>query len=131
MRKDASGKMHFKLVFVGPSMAGKTTFLKKLHTDVTGIKKGGLNSIEDPSGRTIYFDFSPFMATSNVILDIYTVAGQRRHVPDAMDKRELIDALDLGDGIPVFETIAIEGIGVKRAFQSLARDVMLKKLYQI
>ncbi|MCK4844367.1 MAG: hypothetical protein KAS95_01705 [Candidatus Heimdallarchaeota archaeon] len=188
MRKDASGKMHFKLVFVGPSMAGKTTFLKKLHTDVTGIKKGGLNSIEDPSGRTIYFDFSPFMATSNVILDIYTVAGQRRHrhqrslvlkgvdgllfvadssrdlladnvesaeelkkelgdkinteipivislnkrdVPDAMNKRELIDALDLGDAIPVFETIAIEGIGVKRAFQSLARDVMLKKLYQI
>ena len=55
----------------------------------------------------------------------------KRDVPDAMDKRELIDALDLGVGIPVFETIAIEGIGVKRAFQSLARDVMLKKLYQI
>ncbi|MHA1685910.1 MAG: GTP-binding protein [Candidatus Heimdallarchaeaceae archaeon] len=188
MRKDASGKMHFKLVFVGPSLAGKTTFLKRLHSDITGIQKGGLNSIDDPSGRTIYFDFSPFMTTNSVILDIYTVAGQRRHrhqralvlkgvdgllfvadssramladnvesaeelkmalgdkigteipivlalnkrdVPDAVPKRELIDALDLGPNIPVYETIAIEGVGVKRAFQTLAREVLLKKLYEI
>jgi len=152
------------------------------------IKKGGLNSIEDPSGRTIYFDFSPFMATSSVILDIYTVAGQRRHrhqrslvlkgvdgllfvadssramladnvesadelkkelgdkigseipiilalnkrdAPDAMPKSELVDALDLGTNVPVYETIATEGIGVKRAFQSLAREVLLKKLYAV
>ena len=188
MRKDASGKMHFKLVFVGPSLSGKTTLLKKLHTDVTGIKKGGLNSIEDPSGRTIYFDFSPFMATSSVILDIYTVAGQRRHrhqrslvlkgvdgllfvadssrsmlpdnvesaeelkaelgdkigteiplvivlnkrdVPDAMPKNEITDALDFGHGSPVYETIAVQGVGVKRAFQTLSRDVILKKLYAV
>jgi small GTP-binding protein len=188
MRKDASGKMHFKMVFVGPSLAGKTTLLRRLHTDVTGIKKGGLNSIEDPSGRTIYFDFSPFMATSSVILDIYTVAGQRRHrhqrslvlkgvdgllfvadssramladniesaeelkqelgdkiggeipivialnkrdAPDAMEKRELVDALDLGMNIPIYETIAVEGIGVKRCFQSLAREVLLKKVYAV
>ncbi|MHA1867153.1 MAG: GTP-binding protein [Candidatus Heimdallarchaeaceae archaeon] len=188
MRKDASGKQHFKIVFVGPSLAGKTTLLRRLHSDVTGIKKGGLNSIEDPSGRTIYFDFSPFMATSNVILDIYTVAGQKRHrhqralvlkgvdgllfvadslramladnvesaeelkkelgdklnkeiplvivlnkrdLPDAMDKRELIDALNLGTNLPVYETIATEGIGVKRAFQSLAREVLLKQVYNM
>jgi len=188
MRKDSTGKMHFKLVFVGPSLAGKTTFLRKLHEVVTGIRKGNVNSIEDPSGRTIYFDFSPFMATSSVILDIYTVAGQRRHrqqralvlkgvdgllfvadssramladnvesaeelkrelgnkigteiplvialnkrdVPDAVPKRELLDALDFGVTAPVYETIAIEGIGVKRAFQTLAREVLLKKLYAI
>ncbi|MCK5305016.1 MAG: gliding-motility protein MglA, partial [Candidatus Heimdallarchaeota archaeon] len=158
------------------------------HTDVTGIKKGGLNSIEDLSGRTIYFDFSPFMATSSVILDIYTVAGQRRHrhqrslvlkgvdgllfvadssramladniesaeelkkelgdkiggeipivialnkrdAPDAMDKRELVDALNLGTNIPIYETIAVEGIGVKRCFQSLAREVLLLKVYAV
>ncbi len=188
MRKDASGKMHFKIVFVGPSLAGKTTLLRRLHSDVTGIKKGGMNSIEDPSGRTIYFDFSPFMATSSVILDIYTVAGQRRHrhqrslvlkgvdgllfvadssremladnvesadelrkelgekiggdiplvlalnkrdVPDAMDKRDLLDALDFSPATPTYETIATEGIGVKRAFQTLSREVILKKLYDM
>ena len=128
------------------------------------------------------------MATSSVILDIYTVAGQRRHrhqrslvlkgvdgllfvadssramladnvesaeelknelgdkigtetpivialnkrdVLDAMPKKELVDALNLGANIPVYETIAIEGIGVKRAFQSLSREVLLKKLYAV
>lgn len=48
-----------------------------------------------------------------------------------MDKRELIDALNLGTNLPVYETIATEGIGVKRAFQSLAREVLLKQVYNM
>ncbi len=79
MRKDAKGKIHFKIVFVGPSLAGKTTALKYLHDSVDGLMKGGLTSSADPSGRTVYFDFSPFSATNTVLFDVYTVAGQRRH----------------------------------------------------
>lgn len=79
MRKDAKGKIHFKIVFVGASLAGKTTVLKYLHDQVEGLLKGGLTSIADPSGRTVYFDFSPFSATNSVLFDVYTVAGQRRH----------------------------------------------------
>ncbi|MCH8906283.1 MAG: hypothetical protein IH840_04260 [Candidatus Heimdallarchaeota archaeon] len=79
MRKDAKGKIHFKIVFVGPSLAGKTTVLQFLHSSVDGLVKGGLTSIADPSGRTVYFDFSPFSATNSVLFDVYTVAGQRRH----------------------------------------------------
>lgn len=79
MRKDAKGKIHFKIVFTGPSLSGKTTVLKYLHDGVQGLMKGGLTSIADPSGRTVYFDFSPFSATNSVLFDVYTVAGQRRH----------------------------------------------------
>lgn len=79
MRKDAKGKIHFKIVFTGASLSGKTTVLKYLHDSVDGLMKGGLTSIADPSGRTVYFDFSPFSATNTVLFDVYTVAGQRRH----------------------------------------------------
>jgi len=33
------------------------------------------------------------------------------------------------EGFPVYETIATKGIGVKRAFQSIAREILLKQLY--
>ena len=86
MRKDAKGKIHFKIVFTGCSMAGKTSILKSLHDQVVGLVKGGLTSIADPSGRTIYFDFTPFSANENVLFDVYTVAGQQRH----HDQRKMI-----------------------------------------
>ena len=186
MRKDAKGRIHFKIVFVGPSLAGKTTLLKYLHDQVSGLITGGLTSIADPSGRTVYFDFTPFSATGKVLFDVYTVAGQKRHrdqrrmilrgvdgllfvadssesmlqdnieaaeelklffgdkigkeipivivlnkrdLPDAMEKEKLLRALDLPPGSPVFETIATKGVGVKRAFQTLSRDIILRKIY--
>ncbi len=93
MRKDAKGRTHFKIIFVGSSLAGKTTLLKYLHDQVDGLVKGGLTSIADPSGRTVYFDYSPFSATNNVLFDVYTVAGQRRH----RDQRKMM--LRAVDGI--------------------------------
>ncbi len=86
MRKDAKGRIHFKVVFTGCSMAGKTSILKVLHEQVDGLVKGGLTSIADPSGRTVYFDFSPFSANNSVLFDVYTVAGQKRH----RDQRKMI-----------------------------------------
>ena len=185
MRKDSQGRIHLKIVFYGPSLSGKTTGLRWLYDQVEGLTKGGFTSIADPTGRTLYFDFTPFSASGRVILDAYTVAGQARHksqrkvilrgvdgiilmldstpemqkfnqesvdelrdflgdrfgtevpivislnkrdVPNALSRPEMLSGLGL-EGYPIYETIATKGIGVKRAFQSIAREILLKQLY--
>ncbi len=80
MKVDAQNRTHFKIVFWGCSLSGKTTCLKWIYSKVFGIKKGEFTSIQDPTGRTLYFDYTPFSATGQVIFDVYTVAGQKRHV---------------------------------------------------
>lgn len=185
LNKDAQGRIHFKIVFWGPSLSGKTTCLRWIYDEVKGLEKGGFTSVEDPTGRTLYFDYTPISATGKVIFDVFTVAGQKRHrhqrrivlqgadgilfvadsardqlqanleslqelkghlgaklgseipilillnkrdLPDALEKNALIRALQV-DSLPIYESIAIKGLGVKRAFQSLSREVLLKKLY--
>ncbi|MHA2502970.1 MAG: GTP-binding protein [Candidatus Kariarchaeaceae archaeon] len=187
MRKDAKGKIHFKIVFVGASLAGKTTLLKYLHEQVEGLLKGGLTSIADPSGRTVYFDFSPFSATNSVLFDVYTVAGQRRHknqrkmilrgvdgllfvadstpenkefnieaaeelreflgdkigndiplvivlnkrdIPNAMPREELIADIGFSNDVLAINTIATKGVGVKQAFQAVSREIIMSRVYK-
>ncbi|MDH5402739.1 MAG: ADP-ribosylation factor-like protein [Candidatus Heimdallarchaeota archaeon] len=187
MRKDAKGKIHFKIVFVGASLAGKTSVLKYLHEQVEGLLKGGLTSIADPSGRTVYFDFSPFSATNSVLFDVYTVAGQRRHknqrkmilrgvdgllfvadsnpdnkhdnieaavelrefigdrlgkeiplvislnkrdLPNAMAREEMLKDLGFNDDILAINTIAVTGFGLKQAFQAVSREIIMKHIYK-
>jgi signal recognition particle receptor subunit beta len=79
MKKDASGRIHFKIVFYGASPSGKTTSLKWIHENVDGYTKGSFTSVDDPNGYTLYFDYTTLTAESNVIFDVYTVAGQKRH----------------------------------------------------
>lgn len=187
MRKDSKGKIHFKIVFVGCSLAGKTSILKYLHAGIKGLMKGGITSIADPAGRTVYFDFSPFSATNSVLFDVYTVAGQRRHknqrkmilrgvdgllfvadsdpenkesnieaavelreflgskigndiplaivlnkrdLPDAMPREEILKDIGFANTILAINTIAIKGVGVKQAFQSVSREIILKNIYK-
>ncbi|MFW9990606.1 MAG: ATP/GTP-binding protein [Candidatus Odinarchaeota archaeon] len=187
MRKDTEGRVRLKIVFYGPSLSGKTTQLKSLYNHAEGIDKGKFTSLEDPTGRTLFFDFVPMQATGKVIFDVYTTAGQSRHkhqrkivlnavdgiifvvdsskdalqdnidslkelrrelgsdlgekipmvvtlnkrdLPNALPRGKLLVSLDL-KGYPVYETIATEGFGVKKAFQSLAREILLKQIYQI
>ena len=150
-----------------------------------GLKKGKIRSIEDPSGRTLYFDYMPLGTSSKVFFDVYTVPGQRRHrkqrkfilegadavvfvadsdpaalqenvysmnelkeflgdkwgkipliivlnkrdLPDALPETLLLRALKVDRAFPVFKTIAIEGLGVKRVFQEAARYAMLYRLF--
>ncbi len=189
IRKDSEGRLHFKLVYWGPSLGGKTTALRYVYDDVEGLDKGGFTSIEDPSGRTLFFDYVPMSASGKILFDVYTVAGQARHkhqrkvimrgadgvlfvadssrsmkqdnidsigelkdivgdilgdqmplvvtlnkrdVDDAMSREEILRDLGLeNSNTPIYETIAIKGIGVKRAFQTLSREVLLKQLYGI
>lgn len=98
-------------------MAGKTTVLKYLHDEVEGLIKGGLTSIADPAGRTVYFDFSPFSANNSVLFDVYTVAGQRRH----KDQRKMIlrgvdGLLFVADSSPEIQQDNIEAAAELREF---------------
>jgi len=189
LKKDKDGRVHFKIIFWGPSLSGKTTSLRWIYSNVSGLSKGGFTSIEDPTGRTLYFDYTPLSASGDVIFDVYTVAGQKRHkhqrkiilqgvdgiifvadsdpsqldaneesmeelkellrdrlgtevplviminkrdLPNAADKEEILEKLNIATmDIPIYETIATKGIGVKRAFQAVAREVLLRKLYNL
>ncbi|MHA1652087.1 MAG: GTP-binding protein [Candidatus Helarchaeota archaeon] len=191
--RGADGKLYFKIVYWGPSLGGKTTAVKWLFKK-EGMAEGKMQSIVDPTGRTLFFD-RMVAGIANVKLQIYTVAGQRRHkfqrktilngvdgiifVWDAQVEQwnenvwsleELLEHLGdaLGKTIPiifminkqdlpnivkrtqvlellkqkgldkvvspmtgdelevqVYDTIAIQGLNVKRAFQQLARDAVL------
>ncbi|MFW9903112.1 MAG: ATP/GTP-binding protein [Candidatus Thorarchaeota archaeon] len=185
MRKDAEGRHRFKIVFYGPSLGGKTSTLAWLYSKVDGLEKGKFTQLADPTGRTLFFDFVPMQATTGVVFDVYTTAGQERHkhqrkivlqgvdglifvvdssasqfqenvesfnelkthlgdqlgtviplvvtlnkrdVEDALPRSELIQKLNI-QAYPIYETVAITGLGVKRAFQSLAREIIMIQLY--
>lgn len=186
MRKDAEGRHRFKIVFYGPSMCGKTSTLGWLYHKVEGLEKGKFTQLADPHGRTLFFDFAPMQATTGVVFDVYTTAGQERHknqrkiviqgvdgilfvvdsspdqldenlasfnelysyldkdlgktiplvitlnkrdVADALPRATLIEKLKLHD-FPIYETVATTGVGIKRAFQSLAREILMIQLYE-
>ncbi len=185
MRKDAEGRHRFKIVFYGPSLCGKTTTLGWLYHKVEGLEKGKFTQLADPHGRTLFFDFAPMQATTGVVFDVYTTAGQDRHkhqrkiviqgvdgilfvvdstsdqlkenlssfeelalhlgeelgrtiplvitlnkrdMENALPRSELVEKLNLSK-YPIYETVATTGIGVKRAFQSLAREILMIQLY--
>jgi small GTP-binding protein len=185
LRKDAEGRHRFKIVFYGASLCGKTTTLAWLYNKVDGLEKGKFTQLADPTGRTLFFDFVPMQATTGVVFDVYTTAGQDRHkhqrkiviqgvdglifvvdssasqlqenidsfnelnshlegqigvtiplvvalnkrdVADALPRTELVNKINLVN-YPIYETVATTGIGVKRAFQSLAREILMIQLY--
>ena len=197
--RGSDGKLYFKIVYWGPSLGGKTTAVKWIfHRE--GMAEGKMQSIVDPTGRTLFFD-RLVAGIANVKLQVYTVAGQRRHkfqrktvlngvdgiifVWDAQVEQwdenvwsldELIEHLGsaLGKTIPfimmlnkldlpnvvrreqvlellkskglekvtnpttglelevqVYDTIAIQGLNIKRAFQQLTRDAVMNYYNQI
>ena len=54
----------------------------------------------------------------------------KRDVPNAMSRNVIIETLNL-DGYPTYETVATTGVGVKRAFQSLAREIIMMHVYRL
>ncbi len=73
----ADGTLVFKIIYWGPSLGGKTTALEWIYKN-EGLASGKLQSITDPTGRTLFFD-RVVAKVSNVVFQTYTVAGQRRH----------------------------------------------------
>ena len=180
----------FKIVFWGTTMGGKTTALEWIYKK-EGLASGKLQSIADPTGRTLFFD-RVVARVSNVVFQCFTVAGQRRHryqrktvlkgsdalifvwdsSPDSwgeniwslkellsfygpklipksttdpaeiplvllankrdlpnltpVDKiREVINKAKLSN-VLIYESIAITGVNIKRAFVYAAREAVLK-----
>jgi len=183
------GTLVFKICFYGPSLGGKTTALDWVYKR-EGLATGDMQQIQDPTGRTLFFD-RVVARVSNVVFQVYTVAGQRRHkfqrqtvlkgtdaviftwdslidqwgeniwslkellrfygdklipaaafdppeVPTVVlaNKRDLEDIVEIAkirqaldtaklNHVLVYETIAIQGINVKRAFVYAARQAVL------
>ncbi len=183
------GTLVFKICFYGPSLGGKTTALDWVYKK-EGLATGDMQQIQDPTGRTLFFD-RVVARVSNVVFQVYTVAGQRRHKfqrqtvlkgtdaviftwdslidqwseniwslkellrfygdklipPVAFDppevptvtlanKRDLEDIVEISkirqaldtanlNHVLIYETIAIQGVNVKRAFVYAARQAVL------
>ncbi|MHA2326066.1 MAG: ADP-ribosylation factor-like protein [Promethearchaeota archaeon] len=183
------GTLVFKICFYGPSLGGKTTALDWVYRR-EGLASGDMQQIQDPTGRTLFFD-RVVARVSNVVFQVYTVAGQRRHKPQLQtglkgtdaciftwdslidqwgeniwslkellrfygdklipekpfdppdvpmvvlaNKRDLEDIVEISkirkaldtahlDHTLMYETIAIQGINVKRAFVYAARQAVL------
>lgn len=79
LKRDEEGRVHIKIVFYGPSLSGKTTALRWLFGNIRSLSKGKIVEISDELGRTTFFDFVPVTASENMVFDVFTVAGQRRH----------------------------------------------------
>ncbi|MFX0007263.1 MAG: ADP-ribosylation factor-like protein [Candidatus Hermodarchaeota archaeon] len=183
------GTLVFKICFYGPSLGGKTTALDWVYKK-EGLATGDMQQIQDPTGRTLFFD-RVVARVSNVVFQVYTVAGQRRHkfqrqtvlkgtdaviftwdslidqwgeniwslkellrfygdklipgeafappeVPTVVlaNKRDLEEIVEISkirqaldtarlNHVLIYETIAIQGINVKRAFVYAARQAVL------
>ncbi|RLE73194.1 MAG: gliding-motility protein MglA [Thermoprotei archaeon] len=88
----ATGTYRFKIVLYGPSLSGKTVMLNTVQKTFFG-KKSKLYSIEEPDGRTMYFDYLVIRPekASKIAFDIYTVPGQKRH---ARQRRIVLNGAD-------------------------------------
>lgn len=183
------GTLVFKICFYGASLGGKTTALDWVYKR-EGLATGDMQQIQDPTGRTLFFD-RVVARVSNVVFQVYTVAGQRRHkfqrqtvlkgtdaviftfdslidqwgenvwslkellrfygnklipvaafdppeVPTVVlaNKRDLEDIVEISkirqlldtanlNHVLIYETIAIQGVNVKRAFVYAARQAVL------
>ncbi|MHA1271652.1 MAG: ADP-ribosylation factor-like protein [Candidatus Helarchaeota archaeon] len=82
--RQADGSIVFKIVYVGPSLAGKTTAIQYLYNN-ENIAVGKLVSIKGGSGSKGAMGkfggfFDRMMArVGNITFQIYTVAGMKQH----------------------------------------------------
>jgi hypothetical protein len=88
-------EIHFKIVYYGPGLCGKTTNLKRLHDRLPPERRGRLISIATDHERTLFFDFLPIdLGQVNGFLTrfhLYTVPGQ---VYYRLSRRAVLQGLD-------------------------------------
>jgi signal recognition particle receptor subunit beta len=73
-------EIHFKIVYYGPGLGGKTTNLQFLHERLPEERRGRLISIATDHDRTLFFDFLPVdlgqVSGFTTRFHLYTVPGQ-------------------------------------------------------
>jgi signal recognition particle receptor subunit beta len=88
-------EIHFKVVYYGPGLGGKTTNLKILHDRLPPERRGRLISIATESERTLFFDFLPIeLGQVNGLMTrfhLYTVPGQTYY---RLSRRAVLQGLD-------------------------------------
>ena len=88
-------EIHFKIVYYGPGLCGKTTNLKSLHDRLPPERRGKMISIATDQERTLFFDFLPIdLGTVNGFLTrfhLYTVPGQ---VYYRLSRRAVLQGVD-------------------------------------
>ena len=72
-------EIHFKIVYVGPGLGGKTTNLQCLHDRLPPERRGRLLTLSTDNERTLFFDFLPIdigqVNGFNTRFHLYTVPG--------------------------------------------------------
>ena len=139
-------EIHFKIVYYGPGLGGKTTNLKRLHERLPADRRGRLVSISTDHERTLFFDFLPIdlgtVAGFNTRFHLYTVPGQSYYrlsrravltgldglvfVADSSPGRELANRESLEDLATNLVTIGLSGDQLRRlprVFQWNKRDL--------
>jgi len=139
-------EVHFKVVYYGPGLCGKTTNLKFLHDKLPPERRGKLISISTDHERTLFFDFLPIdlgqIQGMTTRFHLYTVPGQvyyqrsRRAVLQGLDAvvfvadshpaREIANRESLADLHANLTTLGVTPEEVKRlgwVFQYNKRDL--------
>lgn len=88
-------EIHFKIVYYGPGLCGKTTNLRSLHDRLPPERRGKMISIATDQERTLFFDFLPIdLGHVNGFLTrfhLYTVPGQ---VYYRLSRRAVLQGVD-------------------------------------
>jgi len=88
-------EIHFKIVYYGCGLCGKTTNLKRLHDRLPPERRGRLVSIATDHERTLFFDFLPIdlgeVNGFKTRFHLYTVPGQ---VYYRLSRRAVLQGLD-------------------------------------
>jgi signal recognition particle receptor subunit beta len=88
-------EIHFKIVYYGPGLGGKTTNLKCLHDRLPPERRGRLVSIATDHERTLFFDFLPIdlgqVGGLKTRFHLYTVPGQTYY---RLSRRAVLQGLD-------------------------------------
>ena len=139
-------EIHFKIVYYGPGLCGKTTNLRSLHDKLPPERCGKMISIATDQERTLFFDFLPIdLGQVNGFLTrfhLYTVPGQvyyklsRRAVLQGVDglvfvadshpSREAANRESLADLNEHLRTLGLSGPALSRipwVFQWNKRDL--------
>ncbi len=138
-------EIHFKIVYYGPGLCGKTTNLRSLHDKLPPERRGKMISIATDNERTLFFDFLPIdLGQVNGFLTrfhLYTVPGQTYYklsrravlqgvdglvfVADSHPSREAANRESLADLNDHLRTLGINGPAAARipwVFQWNKRD---------
>jgi hypothetical protein len=108
-------EIHFKVVYFGPGLGGKTTNLRFLHDRLPAERRGRLLSIATDHDRTLFFDFLPVdLGQVNGFLTrfhLYTVPGQVHY---RLSRRAVLQGADglvfVADSHPAREQANIDSL---------------------